>query len=733
MSDGLLTLSELAARQGVGRSTVSNWRARYPDFPREVRDGLFSEAEFARWIEGRRAESAGRSTFGETASSARGAKGTGQPLGRVVDILSNDLPPGDARTLVLSLLATRHLDRLTNGGSTPFGSPEDALRAAGDLEESDVVPRGALTGPLAPLLARFPRGRWDSLDPTVRAAADQGAAEEWEQVLARFQDGRSTEARTPEILADFLVELMPESFGSILDPACGLGTILLRAWTRAGSVNRVQGFELNRWAWALCAQRMAMHGVPAAIDNVDAFSIVARDPFGNLSSSWTGDPEQYDVVVADPPYNIRPSTGTAMEDYARTQQVESGRSMDFVWMLAARDLLAPRGTALVVTPMTPTFTMGPASRIRRELLGSGSVEAVIALPQGPVRGSAIALAVWVLRPPGTSTDVLFVNATTVHSGGGGTAPDQEHPSDLTSAARLYQRWRNDPKGFRPVPGVSAVRSPLDVLRNDAVVSPAVWTAVSEDPEKAARGAQEALHRLTASAGSLHQFDDISNPAVSPDQDAPRISLDKLSSEGWISVLRPRHIKRDTLAAAGRYPVVSGVDPDRTPRISGYLDDPPPDATITKPGDVLLSTVGRVRAAVDRDGGLIPGAAVWVIRPRTVDPRTDPHLLALLLSSPRIGEQQVGTSVQRLNHPKHVLVAWPSEPTAEIAGRWARAATELCWAARRVLDDGEDAMTAMAAALDGGARLMSGATRSPRGIDTPPMGPRQHNRENRGTR
>lgn len=671
----LLTLAEVAARAHVTPAAVSNWRRRYAaTFPGGSPEGLFRSDEVDAWLATHRARSVKQPQRQAQAFTL---------LEQTRDLL--DL--AGARAVVLSLITLHHL---AGGGSD---SPGQAMLRATRLEDEGLVSRGALTIPLARALV-IPAARWMHLEQDVaRVLTTSDVAGVFDELLERTVSAKFDLARTSSHLAAFLVSLMPDKVESVLDPACGMGTVLISA-TRAKMPEVVRGYEIQQETWALCCQRMIVNGLTA--------EVLAGD-------SFDADERGFDVVIVDPPLGIRFSEGSPARARLAAQGIAGASAGDFAWPFAARDALAAGGTAIVVTTMGPTFASGPSQTARHELLRSGSVEAVIALPAGLGESSGLSLAVWILRPPGTVSEALLVNAA--------NRPVNEDV--LSQVTAHYQRWRRNPHDYQPAAGFTAVRPVLELLAGEVALTPAKWTEVPADPTMAIAEATTKLSTLRQTVWSLQNLSLVDmqlNAGARPDL----VSLHDLARTGRVEIQRARHIRRDDLHHTGRHPVVTGVTSEGRPRIAGYLDQLPDGAQLSQPGDVLLSTLGQVQAIVDRNGGLIPGSSVWLIRPLSDDPRTAPDLLALLLSSPRIAEQQVGSTVQRLRHPRDVSI--PSVPVevATAAALWAKDVMALKSAADKLSVAAGESLTAVAGALDAGLQVGSPATRQG-GADRPDGG------------
>jgi hypothetical protein len=654
----LITASEIAARAGVSQAAVSNWQRRYADsFPAQVVKGLWDAAQVDAWLK----------ATGRSPAPAAGRRAGHWPL-----------PPNGSGVFdEVSLLAyAASLVTLVHLGGG--GVPGDPRASAGAVERQAGLPAGALAGPLS-LAGSLDMGTLAEFSAEATARLSKApAVEVFEQLVQQLEGTRwFGEHSTPTELARMLALLSqgPGDGRTLLDPACGVGSVLVGA-AELGQVGRLIGYEVNPTAWALCVQRLTLHGLP--------ISDIHQGDFFEASIAA-------DLILADPPILQRwPADSPASALLAR-HGAAPGTDGAFAWLLAARDSLTNNGTAVVITSNRPTFA-GAARAQRYELLRSGAVAAVIALPAGAFANTSIPATAWVLQPTTTRPgDVLMVNAR--------TSANQTESDQLREAAAQYQAWRATPTTFQPTPGLSALVPLLELMGGDAVLTPARWTEIPSDPHQARNTAQNAIEETAALATAVGA---LTSPtlALTEGPVAHLVSLHQLETEGQIAVLRPRHIHRDLVNETGEHPFVSGIATDG-PRIVGYLDHLPDNAVVTRPGDVLLSTLSQVRATVDRAGGHVLGQGVWCIRPASDNPAVAPDLLALLLTSPRISEQTVGTTVQRLRHPKDVTIPL-LEPAA--AAELAAAAHQLAQTRRlsqQLTEAADHATRALAEALDAG--------------------------------
>ncbi|MEU9460510.1 N-6 DNA methylase [Streptomyces sp. NPDC048312] len=369
-----VTLAEIARLAGVGRAAVSNWRRRHDTFPPRIGGAdtspHFSLTDIEKWLRD-------NGKLGKTTSR--------EWLWPRFEALGDRDETGLAIATVGRLLARGESD---GGGSD--GAGVGPVRAAVEL--------GRREGSYDILM--FLLRRW--LDTHVR------------QITT-----------TPEPLADFMADLAlrtrgpfagehPEDPLRVLDPACGAGHLLAAAAKAVPTtLNRpaaLLGCDRDPVLTALTDVRLAL--LPGPETPGPAPVIAPGD-------SLRADPligAQADMVLCNPPANER---DWGYEDLAADTRWVHGTpprtEPELAWVQHCLARLRPGGSAVLLLP--PTVAARKAGRrIRRSLLRTGALRAVVALPPGSAVPHSLSLHLWVLRrpAPGESPqgpgEFLFVDA-----------------------------------------------------------------------------------------------------------------------------------------------------------------------------------------------------------------------------------------------------------------------------------------------------------------------------------
>ncbi len=124
----------------------------------------------------------------------------------------------------------------------------------------------------------------------------------YEYLIARFAAGagkKGGEFYTPSQVSVLLSKLVePKEGDRICDPACGSGSLLIKAANEVGSDNySLYGQESNGSTWALCKMNMFLH-------SKDNAQIEWGDTLNNPKLIEGDTTMKFDVVVANPPFSL---------------------------------------------------------------------------------------------------------------------------------------------------------------------------------------------------------------------------------------------------------------------------------------------------------------------------------------------------------------------------------------------------------------------------------------------
>lgn len=239
--------------------------------------------------------------------------------------------------------------------------------------------------------------------------------------------------------------------GSVLDFACGSGSLLLNVRQRMGKdgIGMIYGQEKNVTTYNLARMNMLLHGVSDA-----AFSIFHGDTLTNdwdmLSESNPARIPRFDAIVANPPFSYRWSPEGDMSNDARFKNygLAPKSAADFAFLLHGFHYLNADGVMAIILPHGVLFRGGVEARIRRKLLDDGNIDAVIGLPANLFFSTGIPVCVLVLKKCKRAEDVLFINAAELFEKG--KRQNRLLPEHISKIVETYQYRREEERFSRCV-------------------------------------------------------------------------------------------------------------------------------------------------------------------------------------------------------------------------------------------------------------------------------------------
>ncbi|WP_198163887.1 N-6 DNA methylase [Nocardia violaceofusca] len=568
-----VSAAEISRLAGVTRATVSNWRRRHDDFPDPIAGSetrpLFDLHAVRQWLVEHNIE---------TAQS----------------------PEAELRTLVRS-------------HATPLAVTQvmQTLRRDGDEWTAPDAHDQELAAQVASAL------RLASTAEGVRTALD---------ILSEHAMGDATSTGvyiTPQTVATTMAALARSSttpeVHSVLDPACGSGSLLLAAADDgAGELygQDVVPVQTERTRLLLQAQTTVEPDVRTG-DSLTA------DAFPDL---------HVDAVLCNPPYGQRDwGSGELAFDTRWDYGLPPRGEPELAWVQHAIAHLRPGGIAvLLLPPSVATRTSG--RKIRSNLVRTGALRAVIGLAPGVAQPRHVGLQIWVLRRPETDAAVadsmLFIDST------GSAVHAEGDRLDRDAVVEMWRAFDGDSPDSAQESGVSAVVRLVDLLDDDIDLTPARYVRSALDSGAISEQIAASLDRLTAAASELNSVvTTVPDWSESTGKSWRFVTVADLANHGQLQWFRAAPPGDEP--AAGSRRVLTAPDVATGNHASGTMDMVPAVPVEVREGDVLMPAVrsdrgGRsARVATPEDAGALLGSHVHALR---VDrDRLDPWFLAGFLT------------------------------------------------------------------------------------------------------
>ena len=219
---------------------------------------------------------------------------------------------------------------------------------------------------------------------------------------------------TPQEVSELLTRIAvvgKTEVNKVYDPACGSGSLLLKAARILGKENIRQGFfgqEINLTTYNLCRINMFLHDI-----GYDKFNIANED---TLISPQHWDDEPFEVIVSNPPYSIKwagDENPLLINDprFSPAGVLAPKSKADLAFIMHSLSWLATNGTAAIVCFPGIMYRGGAEKKIRKYLVDNNFIDCIIQLPSNLFYGTSIATCIMVLKKNKANSKILFIEAS----------------------------------------------------------------------------------------------------------------------------------------------------------------------------------------------------------------------------------------------------------------------------------------------------------------------------------
>ena len=260
-------------------------------------------------------------------------------------------------------------------------------------DESKLGKGQEMVDKLTGLIAIFQRPEFDFKNN--KAAGDDILGDAYEYLMRNFatESGKSkgqfyTPAEVSRILAKVIgIDKVDDPDTSVYDPACGSGSLLIRAADEAPIDVAIYGQEKEITTAGLAKMNLVLH-------NKATGEIYAGNTFSDPHYKDDKDDSvlrRFDFAVANPPFSLKNWTD-GLKDYGRFSgygDTPPEKNGDFAWLLHILKSLKSTGKAAVILPHGVLFRGNAEATIRKAIIDKGYIKGIIGLPANLFYGTGI--------------------------------------------------------------------------------------------------------------------------------------------------------------------------------------------------------------------------------------------------------------------------------------------------------------------------------------------------------
>ena len=240
--------------------------------------------------------------------------------------------------------------------------------------------------------------------------------------FARTEGQKGGEFYTPAPIVRLMVEILEPFHGRILDPACGSGGMFVQSARfvaehkkNPSSELSIFGVEKTDETGRLCRMNLAVHGLEGDIRHGGEINSYYDDPHKAVGA--------FDFALANPPFNVNAVDKDRLKD-----TVGPGRRFPFglprtdnanyLWIQLFYSSLNDKGRAAFVMAGGAEGAGGSEQEIRRQLIESRAVDAIVAVGPKMFYTVTVGCVLWFLdrgkKTTSRASKVLFIDATHIY-------------------------------------------------------------------------------------------------------------------------------------------------------------------------------------------------------------------------------------------------------------------------------------------------------------------------------
>ena len=311
---------------------------------------------------------------------------------------------------------------------------------------------------LTKLIAIFQRPELDF--SKNKAEGDDIIGDAYEYLMRNFatESGKSkgqfyTPAEVSRVLAKVIeIDKCTDHDATVCDPACGSGSLLIRALAEAP-------FEISGYGQEKEGSTAGLAKMNAVLHNKATIKIMAGNTFSDpqfVRKDDTSELERFDYIVANPPFSLK-NWSDGLKEFRRFTGYGDrppAKNGDYAWLMHILKTLKSNGKAAVILPHGVLFRGNAEATIRKTIVDKGWIKGIISLPPNLFYGTGIPACILIIDKEGADNraGIFMIDAGKgyVKDGSKNRLREQDIYRIVTT---FNEQITTDPKYARFVPNI----------------------------------------------------------------------------------------------------------------------------------------------------------------------------------------------------------------------------------------------------------------------------------------
>ena len=271
-------------------------------------------------------------------------------------------------------------------------------------DETKIGKNKEMVDKLTKLISIFQRPELDF--SKNKAEGDDIIGDAYEYLMRNFasESGKSkgqfyTPAEVSRILAKIIgIDKCSDHDATVCDPACGSGSLLIRALEEAP-------FEISGYGQEKDSSTAGLAKMNAVLHNKATIKIMAGNTFSEPQFKKADDAselERFDYIVANPPFSLK-NWSDGLKEFGRFSGYGDRppeKNGDYAWLMHILKTLKSTGKAAVILPHGVLFRGNAEATIRQTIIDKGWIKGIISLPPNLFYGTGIPACILVIDKEG---------------------------------------------------------------------------------------------------------------------------------------------------------------------------------------------------------------------------------------------------------------------------------------------------------------------------------------------